>query len=384
MPANTVYKRSDGRLGYKYTDRLGNRRELVSRKREGVQAFKKRCSDTETSGQDLIKMTFGELYQKWRDDYQAVNCGPADIASSEYIYTQFVEKKFAHIKITEIERKDINSLLVELFKQDYAKTTLEKVRSVFSRAYNYAIQELNLRIYNPADKIKIPKNAAKNISDDSDLEEGVRFVPSLDRERFFTAAKDSWYLVLFLILLHTGLRPSEALGLRWSDIKAGSIHIKRRISEHGLGPLKTKAAHRAIPLTYTTIDLLWQQHKRLFAAGRQRSKYVFPLIDGGDPTMNALRLAFERARTQTKVWKKIGRRYHGELLQDRVDFSMYDFRHTFATMAASRMAPKQLQYIMGHSSITITLQVYAGLTNEQREDARDIMDDLAFETATAI
>ena len=122
MPANTVYKRSDGRLGYKYTDRLGNRRELVSRKREGVQAFKKRCSDTETSGQDLIKMTFGELYQKWRDDYQAVNCGPADIASSEYIYTQFVEKKFAHIKITEIERKDINALLVELFKQDYAKT----------------------------------------------------------------------------------------------------------------------------------------------------------------------------------------------------------------------------------------------------------------------
>lgn len=385
MPANTVYKRSDGRLGYKYTDRLGNRRELVSRKREGVQAFKKRCSDTETSGQDLIKMTFGELYQKWREDYQEANCGPADKATVDFNYKRFIEKKFGHIQITEIERKDINSLLVDLYKQSYARTTLEKVRAVFSRPYNYAIQELALRIYNPADKIRIPKNASKlDLGESEGFDEGLRFIPSADRDRFFAAADSSWYLILFLILLHTGMRPSEALGLKWTDVRGGSIHLKRRISDYGLGHLKTKAAHRAVPLTNTTIDLLWQQHKLLFANGLQKGKFIFPLQDGSQPTMNALRHAFERARTQTKVWKKIGRKYHGELLQDRVDFSMYDFRHTFATMAATKMAPKQLQYIMGHSRIDVTLQIYAGLTNEQREDARAIMDDMAFETATAI
>ena len=57
-----------------------------------------------------------------------------------------------------------------------------------------------------------------------------------------------------------------------------------------------------------------------------------------------------------------------------VAFSLYDFRHTFATRMASKgMNPKTLQYIMGHSDISTTLRYYVGITDEMMEDAKQIM-----------
>ncbi|HCT71255.1 MAG TPA: hypothetical protein DF409_09755, partial [Bacteroidales bacterium] len=129
-----------------------------------------------------------------------------------------------------------------------------------------------------------------------------------------------------------------------------------------------KAAKRTIPITPGIIDCLWRQYQ---ACDKNNTlvEWVFPENDGSRPTMNSLRKSFQRARSHTATWKKIGRKYHGELITPRVEFSMYDFRHTFATFAATCMAPKQLQHIMGHANIETTLQIYAGLTAEQRAEA---------------
>ena len=106
------------------------------------------------------------------------------------------------------------------------------------------------------------------------------------------------------------------------------------------------------------------------------SEWVFPQIYGNAPTMNSLRLAFERARNQTIIWKGKGKKRNRVELSPRVNFSLYDFRHTFATLAAYRMPPKQLQYIMGHANIETTLQIYAKITKNQINDAGNIMSEM--------
>jgi len=389
MPNNTLYQRSDKRWCYKYTAVKGDTPiQLVQRKNETKTAFKLRCSASEDSSVDMSKLTLGELYRLWLG-YQSAHCGKADLSRFNHAWLLFVEKPFAHRKITEIKRSEISDLLIQAYEKGYAAETIKKVRACFTRLYSYAISEHQLEIYNPADKIRIPKNAMRpNVADDdqedaSELE--IRFIPTIDLERFLAASKDCWWKFAFLLLLLTGMRPSEMLGLKWSDIKNGSINVRRAITAEGLGSLKSPAAYRKIPLTYATIDILWNQYKLLFSEGiLPKSKFIFQLKEGGAPTMQAMVNGFVRSRTQTTVWKKIGRKYHGELIQDKVTFSLYDFRHTFATIHSTVMSPKQLQYIMGHKDIQTTLQYYAGLTNEQRLEAATIMDDMIYTTATAI
>ncbi len=381
MPKNKVFKLSDGRFTYKWTDKSGHARRLTSIKGEKIQTFKQRCTEAEESLFASINLTFGELFEKWRENYQKLNCGEADQHSTNYCYEKFVKRKFSHIEISEIERVDINAILADYARKGYSRSVLDKIRNCFTRPFNYAINEMNLRIYNPADKIKLPKMPSR--VNESFAEDGQLFISTNDMERFFQAASSSWYYFAFVFMSLTGMRPSEVLGLKWSDISKGMISPKRAITQFGLGSLKSKAAKRTIPLTTSIIDCLWRQYV-MCSDYSILVEWVFPQLDGNQPTMNGLRLAFERARAQTAVWKKVGRKHHGEVIVKRVEFSMYDFRHTFATLAASRMAPKQLQHIMGHANIETTLQIYAGLTAEQRAEAGEIMNDMWLQTATSL
>ena len=149
---------------------------------------------------------------------------------------------------------------------------------------------------------------------------------------------------LFLLLpIYTGMRRSEMLGLRWTDVdfRLKQIRVQRGVTFAGnqpvIGPPKSKAGYRFIPLL-PELDAALRAYEH-------EGEYII----GGDRPIT------EQAYQRT--WERINRtiNLHGA--------TAHVFRHTFATIAAPYLDIKTLQTIMGHADIETTLDRYTHTVN---------------------
>lgn len=250
-----------------------------------------------------------------------------------------------------------------------ASSTVKKVRLCVSAPYAWAQNILGLDLISPTigmvyrfeSKVKMGRK---------------RVIEAEEMKRILDAAKASKYEMYFRILAQTGMRPSEALGLKISDIdlKEGVLHIRRGITLYGRSPLKTALAKRDLPLSDQLKKVLLLQKSRV--AFLTKEGWLFP-ASSGTPEMNAVRHALRRILKQTEVWERGGHNHLKKvsLLKPAVVCSLYDFRHTFATrMAESGVHPKMLQKLMGHSDIKTTLSYYIDVTDKMVDEAKKEMD----------
>jgi integrase len=146
--------------------------------------------------------------------------------------------------------------------------------------------------------------------------------------------------ILLGFLLLTGLRPGEALGLRWEDVdlRSATLAVKRNLIWAGstwhIGKPKTKAGERVVALPASAVALLRRLPRNsvhLFWAEKPPSS---------KQVSNVMRELCQRARVPQKPARFL-RRAHAALL------------------AASGVDPKSLQKRMGHSQVSTTLDIYA-------------------------
>lgn len=373
MPKNQIQERADGRKYYSVTDLSGKRIQIDQRKNEGRNAFIQRCNELDKRCEGVIshgKMKFDELYSKWEKEYQLLYCSKADNRVLRPLYNKHVKPLFGHRDIGKITRGDVHSFLISLISEGYSQSTVSKLRSCFSRPYNWAINTLNYSINAPTTGLimKYKSKATEFLE-----EEGIRNLRDDEIDRFFKASINTKYHRYFLLLLLTGLRPSECLGLRKQDWTQSGIEIKRKISIDGLGELKTRSSYRTIPATEDITKLMFEQINSL-SKGQQ---WLFP-AENGKPSMNAIKKAFRYILKQTTIWKRGGRNKmkKEEIIEPPLEFTMYDFRHTFATRAAEIMPLKSLQTVMGHSNIRTTMNYYVGLTEKAMKKTAEQMQSL--------
>lgn len=168
------------------------------------------------------------------------------------------------------------------------------------------------------------------------------------------------YRALFAFLLTTGARPSEAFGLKWSDIdlETGRVTIQRtlqwRSKKQGGGwyfeETKTKTSRRAVPLPAGLVQHLKEhraaQAEALLKLGI-RTDLVFATSEG-TPVLrrNLVRRHFKPALLHAKL---------------PAGFSLYGLRHTCATLLLQAGThPKIVAERLGHSSTTtLTMDVYS-------------------------
>lgn len=374
MPKNQVQERSDGRKYYSVTDLSGKRIQIDQRKNEGRNAFIQRCNALDKKCEGVIshgRMKFDDLYSKWEKEYQLLFCSKADNRVLRPLYNKHVKPLFGHRDIGKITRGEVHSFLTTLVSEGYSQSTISKLRSCFSRPYNWAINTLNYSINSPTTGLIMKyKN---RVTEYVDEEEGIRNLSDDEINRFFEASKNTKYHRYFLLLLLTGLRPSECLGLQKQDWTQSGIQIKRKISIDGLGELKTRSSYRIIPPTDDITKLMFEQINHL----PREQQWLFP-AEGGTPSMNAIKKAFSYILRQTTVWKRGGRNgmKKEDILKPPLEFTMYDFRHTFATRAAEIMPLKSLQTVMGHSNIRTTMNYYVGLTEKAMKKTAEQMQSL--------
>ena len=370
MPKNSILKSSDGRYIYRVTGTGGKRYTILSRKGEKRRDFSLRCDDLDRKAEGgSSDRTLDSLFYLWITSYAKVKCSIAYTKIMRDIYKKHVSPRLGGRKIDDIRKKDVYLLLVEADKAGYSSSTVRKIRTAISAPYAWAERSLGEKVTSPTQGLVYKTSGKKETKRD-------RIIPDDDLYRFLKVSDKTKYRVYFRILATTGLRPSEGLGLQIQDIDGMTLHIRRGVTMHEMSGLKTGTSRRDIPLTAALKSLLMEQAEKV--AFLSREGWLFPSGDGA-PSMSALKSCFTRCLKGTAVYRRGGHNRLKKLgiLTPAVSFSLYDFRHTFATkMAEKGMGAKMLQTLMGHSDISTTLSYYIGVTQKMKKEAVKMMEEI--------
>lgn len=145
------------------------------------------------------------------------------------------------------------------------------------------------------------------------------------------------------LMLAVGLRPGEALGLKWADLEAGALRVRRAVNVRGeVTAGKTAAAQRCVPLPEGLQQQL-RQHRR----EQQRTVGITPWV-------------FDEGRGEPVREPQLYRRWRRWCRAHGVrDGTLYELRHTYVTMVQAYVPLPVLQRQLGHVAAMDTYAVYA-------------------------
>lgn len=258
-----------------------------------------------------------------------------------------------------------------------AYSTQQKTVSTMKQIFECAVDN-GLLIRSPAEKIK-PGGAKPQEKEALTVEQCAQLEAAVKGTRAY---------IFVMLGLYAGLRREEICGLQWKDValKADPPRLTVNNAMRFAGgkaefpaQLKSKAAHRTIPLPPNLAAALAEEKKRsnsffvIHASDGQHISFqgmrnIINIINRRGPmteAQKAKREAKEKElgrpialrKTQKNI-VKIGFRVHPHLL-----------RHTYATrLVESGMNVKQVQYLLGHDDIRMTLGIYAHVTQNKPED----------------
>jgi integrase len=238
-----------------------------------------------------------------------------------------------------------------------AAKTIRNVHTLLHRAFRDAMR-WEILVRNPADAADPPKVGRPS----------VRYWSAEQVGAFLSATADDRLGPLWVVIATTGCRRGEALALRWSDLDLtkGRASISRTLSWVENAPTftepKTLASRRVVPLPAQTVAVLRDVRKRQaaerLAAGEvwQDLGLVFALEDGSPTPPKRVSKAFARAVERAGLPK----------------LTPHGLRHTFATVALEAgVLTKVVADVLGHSSASITADLYSHTTEPSTRDASD-------------
>ena len=242
-----------------------------------------------------------------------------------------------------------------------APKSVRNVHGILTKALSVAVSIGYLKI-NPADKVTLPRVEKKENHPLTD--EQVK--------EFLNATSQDVYGIALKVILFTGLRESEALGLTWDciDFSAGPIKVckqlqKRRIEDGGATLSSTKNGKtRVLKPAPFVMELLAKQYsaqnkwrmnaKDLWQENDIGAELVFTTPEGKHVSQTSIRYHFK------KVVEEIG------LPSSRV----HDLRHTFAVLSLQNGdGIKTVQGNLGHATAAFTLDVYGHVSERMKDDS---------------
>lgn len=360
----------EGRYVYKYINSLGEQKFIYSWKlvptdrvpkgkrddislREKIAEVQRDLSDgIDTAGK---KMTVCQLYEKKNNLRK--NIRRNTVKGRQQFMNVLKKDPFGSMSIDSVKQSDAKEWAIRMSENGIAYNSIKNYMRSLRASFYMAIQDDYVR-KNPFDFV------LSDILDDTRKEKTAL---SLEQEEaLLTFAKsDRTYKKYYdelVILLETGLRISEFCGLDLNvavDMKNKSILVEHQLlkdTETGyyIEKPKTKSGIREIPMT----DKAYDAFQRLIKS-RKKTKPI--VIDGYSNflMLNGKGLP-QVASSYNMVLKGLVKKYNKTHDDELPEISPHSLRHTFCTKMANKgMTPNTLQYIMGHSDISMTLNYYA-------------------------
>lgn len=377
------YQRKDGKYEYKYF--WGNERKSVyswmlvptdktpegKRKdtclRDKIKAIERDLQD----GIDHSKadMTLNQLF----DLYINSKVNIREHTKSNYMLlwrTAVQDSKLGNMKISQIKQIHVRKFYADQAKKGSATSTIKTYHNIICPTFEMAVNSDIIR-KNPA------REAIKGINGTQKKKEALTVE---EQKRFLNFVKESdvyniYYPMLSLELL-TGLRVGELVGLTWKDIDSinNVIHIQHQLQylkldgkfKFYVSPLKTEVGKRDIPITPEIRKCLTDIKNVMMFTGRRSevkvdgyTGFLFVTKNGTVYAVSAINFILNNiVEKYNKIEeKKASKEKRSPEYLPHI--SSHILRHTACTrMAEQGIDVKVLQYIMGHSDIGVTMNVY--------------------------
>lgn len=390
-----IQRSSDKRYMYSYTDPMGRRKFIYAKTLAELREKEDKLIRDQLDGLDLYvagKATVNDTF----DRYLSTKFKLRETTRSNYVYMydKFVRDTFGKKKIAEIKFSDVLKFYLHLLNNEgLALSTLDNINTLLHPTFELAVRDEIIR-KNPSD------GAMKEVTKESDKTRGIRKALTIEQQRAFMGyiAEHPVYYhwwPTFTILLGTGLRIGEALGLRWEDLDFDNklININHslvyypvggsRTSEQHISKPKTEAGIRTVPMLDTVRDAFLMEREEQEENGFNQtvidgmSGFVFVNRDGGVPN----------PQTINRTIKRISHSYNCEEVikakkerRDPIiipDFSCHHLRHTFCTrLCEHENNLKVIQAIMGHRNIETTMDIYAEATERKKQETFEELSKL--------
>ena len=376
-----VVQRKDKRYYARYTDFRGKRIEGYFDKVTDAKRFVaegKLNIDVSDVSDRKQSFTVDEWYDFWMITFKS---GKSPNTQRNYRdrYKSNIQPVIGDMPIEDVRvmhcQKVINNMV-----DKYAQGSIYQTYICMGGMLKSAVQN-GIISKHPMDGLVMPRGRRKK---------DVHFLTIEEQEKFIRAASKTHNSAQFKLLLNTGLRTGELIGLSWDDVdfEARTISVNRTLEYRystriwRAGPPKTMSSYRTIPMTKEAYEILlevWE--KKPFRKESELLKQELEYIDLRNNTTKKIKLSnlvFINYRTgeptknssyDTNLYKICER-------AGIKPFCMHALRHTFATRCIERgVKPKALQKILGHSNLATTMDTYVHMTDDSLAEAMDIFEN---------
>lgn len=373
-------QRSDGRYRFKYKDLNGDERNIYSWRldpNDPMPYGKKYDLSLREKEKQIEKDLFDEIVPQGGNYTVSLLCRKytslkTGVRHSTYAGYQTVLKlldkdSFGKARIDRVRQSDAKAWLIKLQKTEgKSYSTIHTIRGILRPAFEMAVED-GLIKRNPFDfelaSVVINDSVKREAITEQQERDLLKFIKE---DRHFCRYYDAIY-----ILFNTGLRISEFCGLTKADIDFDSMRIKvdhqlQRTSkmEYIIEKPKTESGNRYIPMTREVAECF-----RNIMRNRRKPK-TEPMVNGrtGFLILDKNNMPKVALHWQ-KYLKYICMKYNSIYRIQMPHVTPHICRHTFCSrMARAGMNPKTLQYIMGHSDISVTLNTYTHMGIEDAEE----------------
>lgn len=371
----TIFRRKDGRWCAAYYDESPNpKRHFVygaTQKEVKEKLKEKKERQSEENRKNIYTLEEWLLY--FLENYKKNEL-------KESTYSTYIEMYRKHIKGSEIAGIKLDKLTANQLQGYYNRKTTE--------GYNAkTVKHMHVLINSALEKGVQLKFVRENVGRMVILPKKklyeAKVLSASEVSKILKEAKEDELYPIIVLTIYTGLRKGEVMALKWENVNLAKREIKiekslcrvikeigdegKKHYEYKLMEPKTEKSKRTIPLMDMAIEALNLQKQR---QDKLKEKYKTIYKDEG--------FVFARYDGRYLNQREFMNSYHDFLKKYGItDIRFHDLRHTFASLLLEAgESPKVIQELLGHSTITTTMDIYAHITKQGKENAVQKLEQL--------
>ena len=350
-------QRSDGSYQFRFTDITGQRKTIYA---STLNDLRKREKKIQKAVDDRLNYSEGvctvlDLVKRYLGTKQGVRYNTR--VGYRFVTNLMEKEEFSYRKIADIRVSDAKLWFIKMHNDGKGYSTLTSVKGIVRPAFEMAVEEDILR-KNPftfgLSKV-VPNDSKTRLALDDDQQD--LWMNFLRNDKHYSQYYDE-----FVVLIGTGMRISEFCGLTKKDLdfEERKIRVERQLirdrhDNYLVEQTKTESGRRFIPMT----DEVYQALQNIVA--KRPTVKVERIISGYSGFLTLDKEGKPKVALHYEKYCQWGMAKYRKLFPDQPlpTITPHVFRHTFCTnMANAGMDPKNLQYIMGHADIGVTMNVY--------------------------